>query len=112
MSAIPAPRRALPPVTTGGFRSAGCGRRAPAACVNPLVSGAGDALVSAPTMERENHCENCGFDLARLDLAVLYARKGMETRRLHCPICRSDRVKLKALERVFPRPSKIGRAHV
>ena len=56
-------------------------------------------------MERENHCENCGFDLARLELTVLYARKGMETRRLHCPICRSDRVRLGALERVFPRPS-------
>jgi len=56
-------------------------------------------------MERENHCENCGFDLARLDLTVLYARKGMETRKLHCPLCRSDRVKLAALERVFPRPS-------
>ena len=56
-------------------------------------------------MDRENHCENCGFDLTRLELTVLYARKGMETRRLHCPICRSDRVKLAALERVFPRPS-------
>ena len=31
-------------------------------------------------MERENHCENCGFDLSRLDQTILYARKGMETR--------------------------------
>lgn len=56
-------------------------------------------------MERENHCENCGFDMSRLDQTILYARKGMETRKLHCPVCRSDRIKLTALERVFPRPS-------
>ncbi|MBI5518115.1 MAG: hypothetical protein HY909_30370 [Deltaproteobacteria bacterium] len=56
-------------------------------------------------MEREHHCENCGFDLSRLDMTVLYARKGMETRKLHCPLCRSDRVRLTALERVFPRPT-------
>jgi hypothetical protein len=55
--------------------------------------------------ERENHCENCGFDLSRLEQTILYARKGMETRKLHCPLCRSDRVHLAALERVFPRPS-------
>ncbi len=54
-------------------------------------------------MERENHCENCGFDLATLDLTVLYARKGMEARKLHCPICRSDRLRMTALDRVFPR---------
>jgi len=56
-------------------------------------------------MERANHCENCGFDLTQLELTILYARKGLEARRLHCPLCRSDRVKLSALERVFPRPS-------
>ncbi len=55
--------------------------------------------------ERENHCENCGFDLSRLEQTILYARKGMETRKLHCPICRSDRVRLAALDRVFPRPT-------
>lgn len=55
--------------------------------------------------ERESHCENCGFDMSRLEQTILYARKGMETRKLHCPICRSDRIRLAALERVFPRPS-------
>jgi hypothetical protein len=54
-------------------------------------------------MERENHCENCGFDLSCLEMTVLYARKGAEPRKLHCPICRSDRLKVAALERVFPR---------
>jgi hypothetical protein len=38
-------------------------------------------------------------------MTVLYARKGAEPRKLHCPICRSDRVKVGALERVFPRPA-------
>ncbi len=56
-------------------------------------------------MERENHCENCGFDLSKLDMTVLYARKGAEPRRLFCPVCRSDRLKVTALERVFPRVS-------
>jgi hypothetical protein len=54
-------------------------------------------------MEQENHCEHCGFDLSRLEMTVLFARKGAEPRKLHCPICRSDRVKIRALERVFPR---------
>ena len=54
-------------------------------------------------MERENHCENCGFDLSCLEMTVLHARKGAEPRKLHCPICRSDRLKVAALERVFPR---------
>jgi hypothetical protein len=27
-------------------------------------------------MDRENHCENCGFDLSCLELTLLYARKG------------------------------------
>ena len=54
-------------------------------------------------MERENHCENCGFDLSRLELTLLYARKGAEPRKLHCPVCRSDRLNVAALERVFHR---------
>lgn len=56
-------------------------------------------------MERENHCENCGFDLSGLEMSILYARKGAEPRKLYCPICRSDRLKIAALERVFPRNS-------
>ncbi|MBL8603453.1 MAG: hypothetical protein JNK72_16130 [Myxococcales bacterium] len=54
-------------------------------------------------MALEHHCENCGFDLSKLEQTILYARKGGEARKLHCPICRSDRVKIAALERVFSR---------
>lgn len=54
-------------------------------------------------MEQDTHCEHCGFDLSHLEMTVLFARKGAEPRKLHCPLCRSDRVKIRALERVFPR---------
>ena len=54
-------------------------------------------------MEHERHCEHCGFDLGRVEMTVVLARKGAAAKRLFCPICRSDRVKLRALERVFPR---------
>ena len=41
--------------------------------------------------------------MSKLELTILYARKGAEGRKLHCPICRSDRVRVVALERVFAR---------